>query len=217
MSNQQSKKRTYHSPLRRQQQEMTINAIMHAVKTIILEGNLHNFTIHNVAKRAGVSYGSVYRYFESREALIKGFRDWSLKHISPAPSSYVETLEALPAWVERTIPLFMEHFPKIRALYAAMSAMQIHEVHEESKERDEWIARLVENAAPDADEDTRKASASVIRLLVSMQEWITLYYRYGLKEREMILTVTEGIKAQIQYLKSSAHIGAKPETGGETP
>lgn len=204
MTKKQSLKRTYDSSLRRQQQEMTTEAIMAAVEGLILQGSIHNFTIQKVAKSAGVSYASVYRHFPSREALIEGYRDWGMKQISSAAPPYVDKLEDLPAWVEQTIPYFLEYLPKVKALLAALSALQINEVHPSSRYRDEWITRLVKDAVPDVPEQIRSASCSIIRLLVSITSWVEFYIRYGLDESELILTVSEGIRAQIVYLKSAA-------------
>lgn len=201
MKKKQSQKRTYDSPLRRQQQEMTTETIMAAVEELILQGHIHNFTIQNVAKLAGVSYASVYRHFPSREALVQRYRDLSLEQVSPPP--YVDDLDNLPTWIEQTIPLFFKSLPRAKALFVAMTALQINQVHPQSQDRDEWITRLVKDATLSLPDDIRKASCLIIRLLVSMSSWVEYHTRYGLDESEIILTVKEGIRAQIEYLRSA--------------
>ncbi len=39
------------------------------IRAFTLEGCLHNFTIHEVADKAGISYHTVNRYFESRKTI----------------------------------------------------------------------------------------------------------------------------------------------------
>jgi AcrR family transcriptional regulator len=197
-----SRKRTYDSPLRRQQQGMTTEAIMAAVEQLILEGRIHNFTIQQVAKLAGISYASVYRHFSSRESLVRGYRDWIMEHLPPEP--YVDDLNDLPEWVEQTVPIFFKSLPRAKAVLAALSALQNTDVHPHSRGRDEWIVQLVKKAAPDVPDDIRNATGSVIRLLVSMSSWVEFHTRYGLDESALILTVSNGIQAQIEYLKSAA-------------
>lgn len=72
----------------------------------------------------------LYRHFPPREELIKEFQDWGMKHGFPDVPSYTETLKDLHAWVENTIPLFVEHFPAMRVMYVAHSVLQINEVYD---------------------------------------------------------------------------------------
>lgn len=202
MTKEPSQKRTYDSPLRRQQQEMTTEAIMAAVEELILQGRIHNFTIQQVTELASVSYASVYKHFSSREALIQGYRDWIMEKLPPHP--YVDDLEDLPDWAEKTVPIFFEYLSSAKAVLATLSALQVNQLHPQSHVRDEWIARLVKEAAPDVPDDLRNASGAVIRLLVSMTSWVEFHTRYGLDESGLKLTVAEGIRAQIQYLQSVA-------------
>jgi AcrR family transcriptional regulator len=201
MNPENREKRKYDSTLRRHQQELTNEAIMAAVEKLILDGQIHSFTIQRVAEVAGVSYASIYRHFTSREALVQGYRDWGMEQVAPPPPPYVDTLEELLPWVEPAISQMFQYLPRIKAMRAAMSALQINTVHPQSRERDEWIDRLVQEAAPAAPMQIRKAASAIIRLMVSATSWMEFHTRYGLDESEIVTTVTQAIQAQIQYLK----------------
>lgn len=64
--------RDYNSPARDAAKEETRQAILDALIRVVLDEGVHAFTMSNVAKRAGVSLRTVYRHFESREALLDG-------------------------------------------------------------------------------------------------------------------------------------------------
>lgn len=197
-------KRRYDNSLRLQQQEMTSTAIMVALRDLILEGRMHNFTIQEVADRAGVSHGSVYRHYASREAILEAFRGWCLEQdYHQHVPTYVDTLEELPGWVERMIPQIYDTLPYSKALFAILYALPNPQKHIRTRERDEWILRLVQKTAPNLPNDAQLASYSVIRLLVSMSTWIELHGRYGLDEHGLIAAVNAGISAQIAFLKAT--------------
>ncbi|MFS0726782.1 TetR/AcrR family transcriptional regulator [Paenibacillus sp. 1P07SE] len=178
---------------------------MMAVKELILDGRIHNFTIQKVADLAGVSYASVYKYYPSREQLLISFRDWSseVSHLKVDPPPYVKKLEELPSWVEKAIPMFDGRFADIRALFSALEALQIRDVLEQSRNRDEWIRCLIDEAFPRVSEERRRISYHVMRMLVSMRTWLEYEGRHGLSLAEIVTVVSEGIKAQIAYLHAA--------------
>ncbi|MDO3409865.1 TetR/AcrR family transcriptional regulator [Saccharibacillus sp. CPCC 101409] len=198
-------KRAYDSPLRRQQQEITSKAIMDAVEQLITEGRIHNFTIQEVARRAGVSYGSVYRHYSSREALLEGLRQWWLDHHVGRIPAYAGTLDGLPDWIAKMIPEVYGSLPQIRALLLTVSALRMDRKHSSTGDRDEWIRALVEREAPhEADAELRDSSYRTIRHFVSMNTWVELQSRYELDERELVATLQTGLSAQIRYLREKA-------------
>lgn len=196
-----TQKRVYDNTLRKQQQELTTRAIMEAVKGLILQGKIHNFTMQKVAELSGVSYATIYRHYNSKEELVIAYRDWCMKNIAPEVRPYVNQLEELPEWAGETVLKFWDNLTEIKALHVALSMLQIKGAHPESLARDEWIKSLVSDAAPDVPEEVRTASATVIRHLVSVMSWVEFHSRYGLDEVALVQVVKEGIKGQIYYLK----------------
>jgi AcrR family transcriptional regulator len=192
-------KRSYDNSLRLQQQERTQEAIRSAAKDFILEGRIHNFTIQEVAERAGVSYPSVYRHFPSREALVEHLVHWGAEFFMQIQPPYPDTLEDLPSWAENTIGVLMDFLPLIKAMDVVLAGKQ---VHARTRERDEWFTRLVRQTAPELPEHFLIGATAVLRILTSGSTWAQLQLRFGLEKDALKLTVSEGIKAQIRHIKS---------------
>lgn len=62
--------------LRDRQVELTRGLILEALAGLIAEGRLAEFSVQDVADRAGVSLRTVYRHFPSRDVLLVGFKTW---------------------------------------------------------------------------------------------------------------------------------------------
>lgn len=71
MSEEKSTHRSYTSPLRSNQKENTREHILNTVAEIISEGRILDFSVKDVAVRAGISYGTVYRHFPTRESFLE--------------------------------------------------------------------------------------------------------------------------------------------------
>ncbi|HSL83635.1 MAG TPA: TetR/AcrR family transcriptional regulator [Thermoanaerobaculia bacterium] len=50
--------------------------ILAALVDVLLEGGLPEFSVQEVADRAGVSHRTVYRHFPTRESLLEGLTEW---------------------------------------------------------------------------------------------------------------------------------------------
>jgi AcrR family transcriptional regulator len=200
-------------PLRQRQQELTRLSILGAAEELIREGRLHNFTIQEVATRAGVSHRTVYLHFDSREALLDGLVAWAIEQTSTDQPPYPERLRDLPAWVEKVVPSLIEYLSTARALYAVLQARYDQDVPAPSRKRDEVFERLVAQAAPNLDPNVRKASVAGLRLWVSLRTLIELNVRHGLERDELTLAVMLGVRAQIELIEREA-AGAKTAKRG---
>lgn len=205
-----SSKRSYDNSLRQRQQEMTRRSIMVAAQELVLEGRLHNFSVQEVASRAGVSHRTVYLHFPSREAILDGLVDRAIEQTTDVVPPHPERLEDLPAWAEQAVPALMPYLPQAKAMDAVLQAVYQRKVPSRARERDEVFARLVAAAAPRLSEKERKAATAGLRLWVSMRTLLELHSRYGLDEEELVLAVSQGVRAQIQQIESRA---AKAESG----
>lgn len=69
--------------------------ILDAARAVFAEKDFHRATIKHVAARAGVADGTVYNYFESKNALILGLMDRYTQGVQPAPQAPTVTREAV--------------------------------------------------------------------------------------------------------------------------
>lgn len=168
--------RPYTSPLRQQQQEMTRNRIMEALIGLINEGRIHDFTIRDVAERAGVSYGSVYRHYTTREELLRALVDWAhgQSKLPVVPGSLV----VIPEWTKGLMAQLEEQGETVAAIVGALTALNIHP--EGTQRRDRHVQGLVEGALPTMTEAETRKVAAVLRHLSNSAAWRAMRKTYGL-------------------------------------
>ena len=68
--------------LRARQTELTRDLILEALVDLVVERPLADFSLQDVADRAGVALRTVYRHFASREALLEALLPWVSQQIS---------------------------------------------------------------------------------------------------------------------------------------
>lgn len=90
--------------LRDRQLELTRDLILEALAGVIAEGRLAEFSVQDVADRAGVSLRTVYRHFPSREALLEGFAPWAANRVRDAGAM------EFPANADDIAPLLRQKF-----------------------------------------------------------------------------------------------------------
>jgi AcrR family transcriptional regulator len=90
---------------------VTVDAILDATAHILVKRGYAGATTNRIAERAGVSIGSLYQYFPSKEAILAALLD---RHIR---ETYAVIEAGLPAW--SALPLR----DAVRAIVAAMIEM----------------------------------------------------------------------------------------------
>lgn len=98
--------------LRDRQLELTRDLILEALADLIAEGRLTDFSVQDVADRAGVSHRTVYRHFATREALLDGLVPWAGERARAAGAM------EFPARAEDIAPL-------LRARYTAFEQLRL--------------------------------------------------------------------------------------------
>ncbi len=109
--------RAYDSPLRAQQVEQTRDKILEAFSEELAEAR-EEFSIPQVAKRAGVSTRTVYHHFPNRESQVEALADWIEKRVGPV-EKYPATPEELSECCEKMNGRFAKHESLLRAQLAA--------------------------------------------------------------------------------------------------
>jgi AcrR family transcriptional regulator len=77
---------------RQSRAQETVEALLTATKTLLIRGGAEAATTNAIAKLAGVSIGSLYQYFPSREALIA---ELSRRHVTQVLKLIFGEIEAL--------------------------------------------------------------------------------------------------------------------------
>jgi len=167
------------TPLRQRQTELTRDLIFGALAAIVAEQGVHDFSVQDVADRAGVSHRTVYRHFPTREALLEALPEWLESRFEPAGGRTLPTsLDELPDLVVRNFRVFDAHADVIRALDALSHGANVlgpYRARRTAAFR-EVVAREVAYVLPPEDVS---AVAGVLRLLASSRAWRQLTEEHG--------------------------------------
>lgn len=191
-------RRSYNSPLRLQQRRITRNKIMNAVAEIINEGHILTFSIKDVADRAGVSYGTVYRHFPTRESLLEALYESASELVGKELSLKSLAIDELPEVTRKAVEVFEENPTMVQAFTTVLAANNIQP--QSRRERDQKYLEMVkENASFLSAEDARQGAA-IISHLHSSLTWATLRQRFDLNAEETANALAWALQALIQDL-----------------
>jgi AcrR family transcriptional regulator len=197
------KKRSYHSPRREEQAENTRAAIVAALVEQLYEQGLSDFSVPRVARRAGVSTRTVYRYFPTREDLIEGV-EAHLRQVAPDPQP-PRSFDELPGFTA----VMFDYFDRHQQLLAVSEATSLgREVHGRMRAR-RMQATLdeLERSFPEAGADPRERlkAFAVVRVLLSSRAWRLMTQEIGLGQQEAIDAVTDAITVLQHAAREQSH------------
>jgi AcrR family transcriptional regulator len=94
-----------------EQEEATRSRLLRAARRVFVEKGIHEATTHDVAREAGLSVGSIYTYYRSKEELVrasilaanKAETDAVLADVRTAGSSREKMSRAVRGWYAYTI------------------------------------------------------------------------------------------------------------------
>ncbi len=189
----------YQSELRTRQKEMTGDIIMEAVCSLIADGKMLTFNIQEVADLAGVSYGTVYNHFPSRELMIESLYDWmAAKNLETSRSKPPQTLDDLMKF-KRLYTL--SNKKEMEILFAVNKALSVLDLMPDGmKKRDDNARRIIENSFDLDPEFLKKVSAFIV-YINTFQSWTTLTTRFDLSEEETTFVMDWAIELMIKELK----------------
>lgn len=198
MAEGKSNRRSYTSPLRHHQQEITRDRIIEAVAAIIGEGRILSFSVKDVADRAGVSYGSVYRHFPTRESLLEALYESAAEIMGQDLSFTSLSLDEIPAVAGKTIATFEKNATILKAFTMALAANNIQP--QSRRQRDQMYQQMVAENAPHLSPEVARQVAAIICHLYSSLTWATLKQRFGLSAEATAEALTWALQTLIRDL-----------------
>jgi len=198
MTEEKSNRRSYTSPLRHQQQENTRERIVEAVAAIISEGRILSFSVKDVAERAGISYGSVYRHFPTRESLLEALYESAAKILGQSISLTSLSLNEIPAVAGKTVAVFEENATILQAFTMALAASNVQPPSR--RQRDQKYQQMVEESVPHLDPEVTRQAVAIICHLHSSLTWATLRQRFELSAEATADALTWALQALIRDL-----------------
>jgi AcrR family transcriptional regulator len=190
--------RTYNSPLRERQSELTRESILEALTAELAEGGLHELNIPSIARRAGVSIRTVYRYFPTRESLLDAAERWMDTRIGvPQPP---RTADDLPTLVEKTFADFDANETAILAQWATALGRDMRA--RGRRRRVEAYREALANVTLHLSARDARAAHAVISYLISSGTWKTLREEHGMSGAESGKAVAWALRVLIDDVRT---------------
>lgn len=195
--------------LREQHAELTRELILRALAELLQNERAGEFSMADVARKAGVSLRTVYRHFPTREELLAAATDWiDARIFGDVP--FDETVDDLPKLFRYACEQW-EQYPRLARAMALSQAGQ----SARSDRRVERLARIhralteVTNELPD--EENRKAVA-VLGYLENVLAWVTMREATGLESGEVEEAIEWAMRTLIEDLRRRNHAARRDES-----
>jgi AcrR family transcriptional regulator len=194
--------------LRARQRELARETIVDACADLVTERHHLDFSMKEVAERAGVSLRTVYNHFATREDLLDALgeaMDEQSRALGGPRAQDLEKLDDLLHAVETNVGIFEQ----LGGISEALAQMPLVDVGRDAKrvERTQLITSFIAEQMPSAPPADALAIATVLRHLFSHRSWFWLTREYGLETDELTRTCNWIIKT----LLAAAEAGDLPE------
>jgi AcrR family transcriptional regulator len=200
------------SPLRERQRGLTRRLILEALAQAILQTGIHEFSMQEVAERAGVSLRTLYRYFPNREDLLRGLGGWIDEALRE--SGDLSTLDSVSARqaaavVGDAMRAAGRQSDLAHAWVIANTATGFRS--ETTKEHDQIFRRLVESLGAHLDENEKGRLFAVTRYLASLQAWKVMTHELGLETEEAAEAATWALRTLLEEIEAGGRpLGRAP-------
>jgi AcrR family transcriptional regulator len=192
-------RRPYASRLRERQQDETRNLILQALGEEILRSRPGEFSLPEVAERAGVSVRTVYRHFGSREQLVEAMQAYAVRRVTPAPPT---TLEELLAFPPKLFATFDAHAPWVEAMVRAGVGSAVRSAGKPG--RIALFKALTAPAVAHLPPEEALAVQALVKHLVSAETWLAMREDFGVSGEAAGHAVSRTLRALLGALPESS-------------
>jgi AcrR family transcriptional regulator len=184
--------------LREQQAQLTRELILRAVAELLEGDDPDEISVPEVARHAGVSLRTVYRYFPTREELFAAAGEWIGEHLfGDAP--FEQTADELGEVFKRVCERFDESPRLVRAMALSQAGRSVR-----SQRRGRRLASIRNALAEVTDrlpkQEAREAEA-VFFYLESMLAWVTMRDEAGLNGKQTGEAIAWAIRTLVADLR----------------
>lgn len=193
--------------LRGKQAQLTRDLVLGALAAVIVEEGLTDFSVQDVAERAGVSHRTVYRHFETREAMLDALVHWVEERVSAGSGM------ALPEDANQVVPAMRAKFaaldewgPIVMAVLKLETARRIHS--QQSLRSALAIRGALAETTAHLPSDVAEVVAAVIRQIASSQTWLALHEDAGIDGARSADVVAWAVETLLDELRAGRGPGA---------
>ena len=156
--------------LRTRQAEVARKAILEALRRHLEVGDVDDVPMEELAREAGVSRRTLYRYFPSRSDLLEAAGEWIRAEVLQLPIEVGP--EGIAASFRAATARLQRHPQLARALLRTQTGRAVRSGYRD--ERVEAVRRAVRAEAPGATEPELGRAAAVLAYLCSSNAWTTI-------------------------------------------
>ena len=203
--------------LRSRQKALARRAILEALADLIAETRHLDFSVQEVAARAGVSLRTVYNHFPSREDLLDELLDGvDVADQDPLALDHdlvevaVQPVEQLVEAAAANFRIF-EDLGGLSEAWVQVGAL-VPPAAEEHEHRTARMVELVADALPDLDPAQQRVVGTLVRHLFGQHTWYLMTRDYGLSIDDTV----EAARWAVAALLDAARDGDPPHTEGAT-
>jgi AcrR family transcriptional regulator len=177
--------------------DLTERLILDAAVQLLETSSLAEVTARAVARHAGISERTIFRYFATREAFLDAIAEEVRRrmNVPPPPISLDELLRAPRA-------LYSAFEAKEKLTNAALHT-ELFERMRETQARDRWVAvrKIVDSHAPRRPERDRRIAAANIRYYLSATSWHYYRFYFGFSLEDTIACAETAIRQALDALR----------------
>ncbi len=186
--------------IRDRQNQLTQDAVVLALAEHVAQTQSFDFTIAEIAARAGVSPRTVYNHFGDRQGLIEALAEHAGKEMDRhGGTDLPSTLHALPGLVDVNFRA-MEAVPELAEAFSRLDAAS-HPSRGRTR-RTELILDLIQDACPDLEQRHSATIAVMVHQMASSSMWYLLTRERGLTTEDAATVCAWTMRLQVEALDS---------------
>lgn len=193
--------------------EATRNAILGAAVDLFLERQSDEFSVQEVADRAGLTHRTVYRYFPTRQELLGATASRLAPAVVDQRFPEVSTVEEWIDAVEAHFAHTEANFELVRSVVAALFTSEDQRLFgQHIRERDAHRWEVFRRQFPHLPEGDARRTFATLRHLMSSASYLLYRLRFGLSPAD----ATEAIRsAALQIVERAARRDRATERGAD--
>jgi len=118
--------------------------ITEAALKLFAKKSYHDVTMDEVAKKVGVSKGTIYLYFDSKENLYLGILENAFDALVALIESEIAKRDPAPVKLARVLKLVFQYYSENKDVLRILTRDETHLIREHSKLTEDWRLRGVE-------------------------------------------------------------------------
>ncbi len=161
--------------LQRRRAEATKDAIRDAVRALLTEEHPAAISVPAVAERAGISVRTIYRYFETKQALLDDVAEIQLRRADAVVDRRQDLYDRPEEYLKVLWRDFADDLPAVRAQHQSAAGEELRRSRLANSRVE--VQRRMDAAFPDASESDRRDLVDLVLAMTSSSAFLELHGR----------------------------------------